>query len=148
MKKAFKTAMAVLCTALIVSLTGCQKEPEDLIVGTWIETEATYSITQNSETNSMSLLEEGETVEIVFNKNNTYSSVYHSNEGDSSESGTWSISGKKLTLIATEGGLDTDPQVFNIDNIDKKNMVLSRSESDEDEDGPYTVTIVMKLSKK
>ena len=25
MKKAFKTAMAVLCTALIVSLTGCQK---------------------------------------------------------------------------------------------------------------------------
>ena len=148
MKKAFKTALAVLCTALVVSLTGCQKEPEDLIVGTWTETEVTYTLTQGGSTDTYSMLDPGETVDMTFNKDKTYSTVYHANEGDATETGTWSISGTKLTFLADNDELDMGPQTYNIDNIDKKNMILSQTESGEDEDGPFTATFVTKLSKK
>lgn len=150
MKKTLKILIAVICSVLALSLAACQKEAdstpetaEQPILGTWIENEATYTYTQNDETNSMSMLEPGETIEMTFKSNGTYTSIYHAVEGDSYDNGTWSIHDDMIT-IANELGTT----VYHIDQLDKTTCILSYNESDEDEDGPYTINIVMKMTKK
>lgn len=147
--KSIKTFAAVVLAALTLSLTGCSKDPEDLIIGTWTETEATYTETDNGETTTRSMLEEGETVEMTFNKDLTYTTIYHSNIGDSEEHGTYSISGDKLSFTSTidfGGESETYTEVYNIDNIDKKSMTLSMGESmtNGEETYSYSVNIVFK----
>ena len=143
MKKTLKTLVAVICGVLTLSLTACQKDAAELILGTWIETEATYTQTQNDETISFSMLDPGETVEMTFKNDGTYTTVYHSVIGDSDNNGTWSINEDNITMTDEMG-----TSVYHIDQLDKKTCVLSYSESDEDEDGPYTATIVTKLTRK
>ena len=149
--KSIKTIAAVVFAALTLSLTGCSKDPEDLIIGTWEETEATYTETHNGNTETHSMIEAGETVEITFNKDLTYTSVYHSNVGDSEDHGTYSISGDKLTFTSTiefGGESETTTEVYNIDNIDKKNMTLSASESMTFEGETYSYSIKIVCKKK
>ena len=143
MKRTFKTIVAVFVAALTLSLTGCQKDPEDLILGTWLENEVTMTYTQGGQSMTLPGLEQGETVEMTFNEDGTYKSVYHSNDGESEDNGTWSIKDNKLTTVS-EGEAIT----FNIDLLDKKNCNLSYTESDEDEDGPYTISIVIEMTRK
>ena len=142
MKKKLKVLAAVICGVLMLSLTACQKDSE-LILGTWIENEATYTSIQNGETFSFSMLEPGETMEITYKNDGTYTSIYHSVEGDSEENGSWSIKDDILTIIAELGTMD-----YHIDQLDKKTCNLTYNESGEDEDGPYTTTIVIKMTKK
>ena len=143
MKKTLKALAAVICGVLMLSLTACQKDSE-LILGTWIEDEITYTSIQNGESFSFSMLEPGETVEITYKNDGTYTSIYHSTEGDSEENGSWSIKDDILTINAELG----DAMDYHIDQLDKKNGVLTYNESGEDEDGPYTTTIVIKMTKK
>jgi hypothetical protein len=145
--KSIKTLAAIAFAALTLSLTGCSKDPEDLIIGTWEETEVTYTETYNGNTETNSMLEEGETAEITFNKDLTFSSIYHSNVGDATSNGTYSIAGDKIT-ITTVMEEDTDVEVYNIDNIDKKNMTLSISESMTYEGETYSYSIKIVCKKK
>ena len=142
MKKTLKALAAMICGVLMLSLTACQKDSE-LILGTWIENEATYTSIQNGESFSFSMLEPGETMEITYKNDGTYTSIYHSVEGDSEENGSWSIKDDILTIIAELGTMD-----YHIDQLDKKTCNLTYNESGEDEDGPYTTTIVIKMTKK
>lgn len=144
MKNTIKTLAVAFCAALTLSLAACTKSAEDLIIGTWQENEITYTVVQGGETMSMPMLEPNETAEITFNEDGTYSSIYHSEYGDADGHGTWSIKDEKLTI--TEEG--TDPMVYTIDKIDKKVCNLTYTESGEDEDGPYTTTIVLKMTRK
>ena len=143
MKKTLKSLAAVICGVLTLSLTACQKDASELILGTWIENEATYTSTQNGESESFSMLEPGETMEMTFNADGTYTSFYHSNEGDADNSGTWSINEDNITMTDEMG-----TSVYHIDQLDKKTCTLSYSWSGEDEDGPFTVTIVTKMTRK
>ena len=148
MKKTLKALAAVICGVLMLSLTACQKDSE-LILGTWIENEATYTSIQNGETFSFSMLEPGETMEMTFNADGTYTTFYHSNEGDSEENGSWSIKDDILTINAVLDDIaELDAMDYHIDQLDKKTCNLTYNESGEDEDGPYTVTIVIKMTKK
>ncbi len=149
--KSIKTIAAIAFAALTLSLTGCSKDPEDLIIGTWIETEATYTENDNGEITTSSMLEEGETVEMTFNKDLTYTTIYHSNVGDSEEHGTYSISGDKLSFTSTidfGGETETYTEVYNIDNIDNKNMTISASESMTFGEEPYSYSIKIVFKKK
>lgn len=149
--KSIKTLAAIAFAALTLSLTGCSKDPEDLIIGTWIETEATYTENDNGEITTQSMLEEGESLEMTFNKDLTYTSIYHSNAGDSEEHGTYSVSGDKLSITSTiefDGESETTTEVFNIDNIDKKNMTISMGETMTFGEETYSYTIKIVLKKK
>ena len=148
MKKTLKALAAVICGVLMLSLTACQKDSE-LILGTWIENEATYTSIQNGESFSFSMLEPGETMEITYKNDGTYTSIYHSNEGDSEENGSWSIKDDILTINAVLDDIaELDAMDYHIDQLDKKTCNLTYNESGEDEDGPYTTTIVIKMTKK
>ena len=97
MKKVFSILMVALFATAMFS---CSKDAEDLIIGTWEETEATYNQTINGEAQGpISMLEPGETVTITFKDDHTFTSVYHSSEGDGDEDGgSWSVDGDKLTM--------------------------------------------------
>ena len=139
MKKTFKTFVAVICGVLTLSLTACQKDASELILGTWIENEATYTSTQNGESESFSMLEPGETIEMTFNNDGTYTSIYHAVEGDANDNGTWSINEENITITD-----ELSTTVYHIDQLDKKACVLSHSETV----GTYSSTIVIKMTKK
>jgi hypothetical protein len=64
MKKVFSILMVAMFATAMFS---CSKDAEDLIIGTWEETEATYNQTINGEAQDpISMLEPGETVTITF----------------------------------------------------------------------------------
>ena len=140
MKKVFSILMAALFATAMFS---CSKDAEDLIIGTWEETEATYTENVNGEVREFSMLEPGETTTITFKDDHTYISVYHSNDGDSEEDrGTWSVDGDKLII-----GDGEDTMAYNIDNIDKKSMTISYSESEAFEGNSYSASIVIKMKR-
>ena len=143
MKKSLKTLLAAICAVLTLSLTACQKDAEELILGTWVENEAIYNFTQGGETESMSMLEPGETAEFTFNNDGTYTSIYHSVDGDAESIGRWSINDDMITMTDEFG-----PMAYHIDKLDKKAFNLTYTDSGEDEDGPYSMTIVMKMARK
>lgn len=82
--KALKTMAAVVLAALTLSLTGCSKDPEDLIIGTWLETEITMTVTESGRTQTESLLEEGMVVEMTMKEDNTYVTYSKYVDGDES----------------------------------------------------------------
>lgn len=141
MKKVFSILMVAMFATAMFS---CSKDAEDLIIGTWEETEATYNQTINGEAQDpISMLEPGETVTITFKDDHTFTSVYHSNEGDGEEDGgSWSVDDDKLTMTDGFGTM-----TYHIDNIDKKSMSLTYSESGEEDGQTYTTTIVMKMKR-
>ena len=143
MKKNLKTLVAAICAVLTLGLTACQKDAEELILGTWVENEVIYNFTQGGETYNVPMLEPGETNEITFNADGTYTTFYHSNDGDAEGNGSWSINDDMITMTDEFGPMD-----YHIDQLDKKVFNISYSESDVDEDGPYTLSIVVKMTRK
>lgn len=118
-------------------------QPEEMIVGNWNETESLYIFTQGGSCDTTSMFEEGESIEITFNADKTYSSVYHSIDGDSEDQGTWSVNGNTLTITDEFGPMD-----YNIDQLDASVFNITHSEDGEDEDGPYTLNIVVRMTRK
>ena len=120
MKKAVRTLAAVVIAALTFILNGCQKDFEELIIGTWNEDEAnvTYTIDNDSPV-TYSALGEGETAEITFRADGTFTTVRHTTGGEVENSGTWSIQKDKITLIADDG-----PMAYFIDKLNRKHCHL------------------------
>ena len=142
MKKVFSILMAAMFATAMFS---CSKDAEDLIIGTWEETEVTYTENVNGEVRELSMLEPGEVTTITFKDDHTFTSVYHSNDGDSDEDGgTWSVDGDKLIIVDGD-----DTMAYNIDNIDKKNLTISISfsESGEEDGISYSASIVIKMKR-
>lgn len=140
MKKVFSILMAAMFATAMFS---CSKDAEDLIIGTWEETEVTYTENVNGEVRELSMLEPGEVTTITFKDDHTFTTVYHSNDGDSDEDGgSWSVDGDKLIIVDGD-----DTMAYNIDNIDKKNLTISYSESGEEDGISYTASIVIKMKR-
>ncbi|MCR4829795.1 MAG: hypothetical protein K5864_10105 [Bacteroidales bacterium] len=117
-------------------------ETEKMIVGSWNETESLYIFTQGGISDTTSMLEEGESVVMTFNSDKTYTSVYHSLDGDDTDSGNWSASGDKLTFSTMMG-----PVAYTIHQLDASVFNISYNEEGEDEDGYYTLSMVISMTK-
>lgn len=143
--KSIKTFAAFFCAALMMSLVGCSKDPEDLIIGTWDETSVIYTETVDGVTGEpISMLESGEKTTITFNEDKTYTSTYVSNVGTSTDAGTYLIEDGKLTITANDYPIS---MVYTIDNIDKKDMTLTNTETWTDDGVSYSTTIRIVLKK-
>ena len=118
-------------------------DTEKMIVGTWNETESLYITSRGEVRDTASMYEEGEYSEITFKADRTYSSIYYSNYGDSEDGGTWSANESTITMADEMG-----PNDFQIDQLDAMTFIISYSEDGEDEEGPYTVYIVVKMTKE
>ena len=157
-----KTLAAVVIAALTFSLTSCTKDAEDLIIGSWEETDATYTSVVSGYTGEYAdwngthteteTPEPGEAVILTFNKDNTLSSVQTFEGHTFTTNGTYTIDGDKLTMTFVDSEGNSDTEIYNIDNIDKKAMTLSISDSYTDtEDGQnaqVSISIVINLTRK
>ena len=141
MMKPLKTLAAVALAALTLSLSGCCKDPADLIVGSWEATSETLSYSSSNGTESGPHTNTfgdgtGLTLTITFNENGTgsYTSTY-THDGETlpfTDTFAYTVHGHKLTMTMNSDG---ENGIYNIDDIDKKEMTLSGSTTFEE--GPY-----------
>ena len=115
---------------------------EEMIVGNWNETVALYIYSQNGTYDTTPMFEEGEPIVMTFNADKTHTSIYHSTDGDSEENGTWAATGDRLTLTTEFGPMD-----YSIDQLDASVFNITHNEEGEDEDGSYSVSIVIRMTK-
>jgi len=139
--------------ALALAVTGCQKDPEDLIIGSWQVESQVYTTTAGSRTHTETETPQpGESVVITFNKDLSFvATTTWVEDGETtsvSDRGTYSISGDLLTVVSThsweneDGELQSDVETmtFTIKSLDKKEMVLSMSETETEDGTTYTYT--------
>ena len=127
--KKMKMFAAVAIAALTLGLTGCSKSNEDLIIGKWNVTKMAMTLTVSGAgeeydgTNTEEeTYEEGQVV-FTFNKDNTVE--IKAVEGENS-TGKYTVKDDVLTITSSDGEA---LQVFNILTLDKKELVISNSES-------------------
>jgi hypothetical protein len=136
MKKVLLVLMAAFFSMAMVS---CSKSNEDLIIGTWQETEVTYTeYNDGQQIRTESMLEEGDIVKMTFKDDHTYSLTYVSEYDESDDNGTWSIDGDKLTIVD-----DDYAMVYTIDKLNKKECNITYSE----EMDSTKMTIVIKMKR-
>ena len=117
--KSFKAIAAMFCAALVLTLTGCSKDPEDLIIGTWNATKAiaTYSYGGNTQTETETF-KEGES-QMTFKEDGTVVIKSTDNGEVSEETGSYTVDDHKITLTAEGQSMTGD-----IVSIDKKEMEI------------------------
>ena len=158
MKKSLQTLAAVVIAALTLSLTGCSKDNEDLIIGTWNayavnETVSNATIPAMNGTTEESMME-GMAITMTFNKDNTglmvtKFSLFGINETEE-DAFTYTIDGDKLTMVINyaEG---PETVVSTIDKLDKKELWITDTghDNDWDDDGnPYEYDYVSTMKFK
>ena len=146
--KTLKTLAVVVIAALTFSLTSCTKSAEDLIIGTWESTNFTMTSVASGYTGEYAVLngtrtetENGNTT-LTFKDNGTVVSTTVEDGHTETETGTYKVEDDDLILT-----YDGVTMTMDIDNIDKKSMTLTYSESGEDDGQTYTTTIVMKMKR-
>ena len=131
-----------LVAAMTLAVTSCQKDPEDLIIGTWNGTTAysTFTLTGFGEeidgtTADTITMAEGDYA-YTFNKDNTMTIHAVDEESGAAEDtqATYTISDKKLTIT-----MDGEPQEMTIVEISKKDLVLSYTVSMAQGEGSMTL---------
>lgn len=150
MKRAIKTLFAGLCAVLVLSLSGCSKNYEDLIVGKWNAVSADMTTTvsgmgeeyDGTETDTQNF-EEGD-ASFTFNEDGSFESysVGDEEEGPSTTKGTYTVKDDQLTLNV-EGG----KQLFTIKKLDKKELVLENHEHLDYGEGSVDMDITLKMKK-
>ena len=160
MKNVLKAMAVALCTALTLGLVGCQPDNEDLIIGSWQVEKQVYTMSDGThsqtETETMA---PGESGVITFNKDLSFVAtstwVEDGETTSESERGTYSISGDLLTMVSTysweneDGELQSyvETMTFTIKSLDKKEMVLSMSETETEDGTTYTYTMEATFKK-
>ncbi len=128
--------------AMTLAVTSCQKDPEDLIIGTWNGTTAysTFTITGFGEeidgtTADTITMAEGDYV-YTFNKDNTMTihSVDEESGTATDSQATYTINDKTLTIT-----MEGEPQEMTIVEISKKDLVLSYTVSMAQGEGSMTL---------
>lgn len=147
--KSIKTFAAFVFAALTLSLAGCSKDAEDLIVGKWnVESVTVTDVYTNHPNPSMNgthteteYVPEGYSMTFTFNKDKTVELLQSSGDVTITGIGTYSVDGMKLAITFTETYTDDNGQIHNdtsnetmeICNIDKENMTLRVTEGDFDD---------------
>ncbi len=117
--KSFKAIAAMFCAALVLTLTGCSKDPEDLIIGTWNATKVISTYTYNGHTETETdTFKEGES-QMTFKEDGTVVIKSTDNGEVSEETGSYTVDDHKITLTAEGQSLIGD-----IVSIDKKEMEI------------------------
>lgn len=143
--KSMKTLVAVVIAALTLCLTGCKKDYENLIVGSWEQTSMSLTVTSSQMDQPWSETwtpEEGERTVITFNNDNTVTVVETNHDETETTRGTYNVDGDKLTMT-----MDGETETFNIDKLDSKNLSISYSESGTEEGVTYTESMVVNFKK-
>lgn len=124
--KSFKTFMAIALAALTLSLTGCKKDNEDLILGTWTLDSASATYTMEGQTRTESMSPEDATETLTFKKDGTLTQNVKYDDGEEEVSGgKWSMKDDKLTIEYEDSETQMMPRMtFNIEKLDKKNLEL------------------------
>lgn len=152
---------AVVLATLTLGLTGCSKDNEDLIIGTWsiYAVSETVSNATNPDMNGTTEepMMQGMSWSMTFNKDHTGVSVMEINifgiNDKEEDAFAYIIDGDKLTVVVnTEDGPETT--VATIDKLDKTELwiTVSGHDSDYDNDGngnpyEYDYTSTMKMKK-
>ena len=160
MKNVLKAMAVALCTALTLGLVGCQPDNEDLIIGSWQDEKQVYTMSDgthsHTETETMA---PGETGVITFNKDLSFVAtttwVEDGETTSESERGTYSISGDLLTMVGTDSWEDDNGEwhsevvtmTLTINSLDKKEMVLSMSETETEDGTTYTYSTEITFKK-
>ena len=142
MKNAMKFLTVAFVAVMTLAVTGCQKDPEDLIIGTWNATTAyaTTTITgfgeefDGTSTDTVTFAE-GD-YSFTFNKDNTMTiHAVDEESGTATDSqATYTINDKTLTIT-----MDGEPQEMTIVEISKKDLVLSYTVSMAQGEGSMTL---------
>ena len=159
MKKAMKFLTVAFVAALALAVTGCQKDPEDLIIGSWQVESQVYTTTTGSRTHTETETPQpGESVVLTFNKDLSFvGTMTWTEDGETvseTHHGTYSISGDQVAMTVTSSWQDdygewhseVDTETFTIKTLDKKVLVLVMTET-ETEDG-VTVTYSDEINLK
>ena len=150
---------AVVLAALTLGLTGCSKDNEDLIIGTWdvyaiSETISNATIPAMNGSAEESVMD-GMSMSLTFNKDNTGLMVTEFNLFGVNEKEentfTYTVDGDKLSMVINYGDF-TKTEVSTIDKLDKKELWITGSghDSDYDDDGnayEYDYVSTIKLKK-
>ena len=121
--KTLKTLAAVVIAALTLSLTGCGKDAEDLIIGSWNMNSVIYTITTSGLTGDYAQYNgshtetetpgPGESTVLTFQKDGTMTSTYTDEDGTYTQAGTYTVKDDKLTMTFTEGNqTETETEEF------------------------------------
>lgn len=150
MKKSLKTLAVLICAAFALCFTQCTKSPEDLIIGSWNMEDAV--ITQSYGDQSMTEHigpEENETVVITFNKDNTLTQVETTVEDGitytNTTRGTYTLVDNKVSFVWDDAD---EPQTYDIETLDKQDLVFTASESGMVEGVLYTATVKVYLKRQ
>lgn len=163
--KTMKFFAAMCCAAMMFAFTGCSKDfSEDDLIGSWqlkktVVTETYSGLTgefaqYNGTHSETEYPENGESQTLTFNSDHTFTATEIGDGGDYSytSNGTWSLNDDKLTITyIDEDGTDT--QQATIDELDGSKLVMSFSESMDQEVEPGMVahwkyTVKMEFEKK
>ena len=127
MKKALKVLTMVLFVVGLATMTSCNKDKEDLIVGKW-QMEL-ITLTEGEETMSLTVAEFasifGEDIDIAAVEFKSDGTMYELAENE--YIGTYTVEGDKLTVVE-----DDEAQVMTIKELTSSKLVLEGIEYDED----------------
>lgn len=160
MKNVLKTVAVALCTALTLGLVGCQRDYEDLIIGSWQIEKQVYTVSDGTHSRNVTETPQpGESDVLTFNKDLSFvtTSTWVEDGETFSESmrGTYSVSDDLLTMVGTdswqddngEWHSDVETMTLTIKSLDKKEMVLSMSETETEGGVTYTYSSEFTLKK-
>ena len=138
--KSIKFFAAMFVAASMFALTGCSKDYEDEIIGTWKVTSITITETFNGQSHTEEETPQGEYT-LTFNEDKTVVATTVEEGHTETDNGTYSIDDD--TLIMT---LEGETQRLAID-IDGDDMTLTASESFSEGGMTASMKMVMKLKK-
>jgi hypothetical protein len=97
--KTMKVLATLFVAAAMFALTGCSKDAEKDIIGSWRLLSTTVTETYQGQTHSETeTLTEDEPIIYTFNENNTFSMSANYEGNDFDRTGTYSLNNDKLTI--------------------------------------------------
>ena len=136
-----KFIAAMMCAAMVFALTGCSKDLDKDIVGTWKVTDVTMTETYNGQSHTESEPIEDD-MRLIFNEDKTFQATTN---GRVEVSGTWSLKDDQLTMINNSDG-DLGFETATV-KIDGNSMTLTSTQTESYNGESFSMKIVMTLQK-
>lgn len=136
-----KFIAAMMCAAMVFALTGCSKDLDKDIVGTWKVTDVTMTVTSNGQSHTESEPIEDD-MRLIFNEDKTFQATTN---GRVEVSGTWSLKDDQLTMINNSDG-DLGFETATV-KIDGNSMTLTSTQTESFSGESFSMKIVMTLQK-
>lgn len=136
-----KFIAAMMCAAMVFALTGCSKDLDKDIVGTWKVTDVTITETYNGQSHTESEPIEDD-MRLIFNEDKSFQATTN---GRVEVSGTWSLKDDQLTMINNSDG-DLGFETATV-KIDGNSMTLTSTQTESYNGESFSMKIIMTLQK-